>query len=46
MRNFDYIKDLHSLNGLYRFCNVAEITQVSDPDQSAINSRKALEWMV
>lgn len=46
MRNFDYIKDLHSLNDLYRFCNVAEITQVSDPDQSAINSRKALEWMV
>ena len=46
MRNFDYIKDLHSLNDLYRFCNVAEITQVSDPDQSAVNSRKALEWMV
>lgn len=46
MRNFDYIKDLRSLNDLYRFCNVAEITQISDPDQSAVNSRKALEWMV
>ena len=44
--NFDYIKDEPALSTLYRFCNVAEMTQLSDPEQSAINSRKALEWMV
>ena len=46
MMNFDYIKDEPALSTLYRFCNVAEMTQLSDPEQSAINSRKALEWMV
>lgn len=46
MFNFDYLKDIASLNNLYHFCNVAEITQVSDPDQSALNSRRALEWTV
>jgi len=45
MRNFDYIKDIAPLSNLYHFCNVAEVTQVSDPEQSAINSRKALEWV-
>ena len=44
MRNFDYIKDIASLQNLYHFCNVAELTQLSDPEQSAINSRRALEW--
>ena len=44
MRNFDYIKDLAPLGNLYHFCHVAEVTQVSDPEQSAINSRRALEW--
>ncbi len=46
MLNFDYIKDEPSLSGLYHFCNVAELTQVCDPETSAINSRKALEWIV
>lgn len=46
MKNFDYIKDQPSLRSLYHFCNVAEITQISDPEKSAINSRKALEWIV
>ncbi len=46
MKNFDYIKDEPSLKSLYNFCNVAEITQISDPEKSAINSRKALEWIV
>ena len=44
MRNFDYIKDIASLHNLYHFCDVAELTQQSDPEQSAINSRRALEW--
>ena len=46
MHNFDYIKDEPSLKSLYAFCHVAEITQISDPEKSAINSRKALEWIV
>lgn len=46
MLNFDYIKDEPSLKSLYHFCNVAELTQLSDPETSAINSRKALEWIV
>ncbi|MBO7577184.1 MAG: helicase, partial [Bacteroidales bacterium] len=45
MRNFDYIKDIAALRGLYHYCNVAELTQRSAPDQSAINSRLALKWM-
>ncbi len=44
MGNFDYIKDIASLRNLYHFCDVAELTQQSDPEQSAINSRRALEW--
>ena len=44
MRNFDYLKDIDTLSNLYQFCNIAEITQLSDPDQSALNSRRALEW--
>ena len=45
MRNFDYIRDL-GLNDLYRFCSAAEDNQVSSPDFSAINARKALEYIV
>ena len=45
MLNFDYIKDL-GLNDLYRFCSVAEENQWSNPDFSAINARKALEYIV
>ena len=45
MRNFDYIKDL-GLNDLYRFCSAAEEHQVSNPDYSAVNARKALEYIV
>lgn len=44
--NFDYLKNEPSLKSLYHYCNVAEMTQISNPEQSAINSRKALEWMV
>ena len=45
MRNFDYLKDLE-LNDLHRFCAAAEENQVSNPDFSAINARKALEYIV
>ncbi|MBQ1659366.1 MAG: DEAD/DEAH box helicase family protein [Clostridia bacterium] len=45
MRNFDYIKDL-GLNDLYKFCSAAEENQLSNPDFSAINARKALEYIV
>ena len=45
MRNFDYLKDLE-LNDLHRFCAAAEENQVSNPDFSAINARRALEYIV
>lgn len=44
MRNFDYIRDL-GLNDLYRFCSAAEEHQVSNPDFSAVNARRALEYL-
>jgi len=46
MANFDYLKDEPALANLYRFCNTAETMQKSDPEQSALNCRRALEWMV
>ncbi len=45
MRNFDYIKEL-GFDDLYHFCSSAEETQVSDPEMSAFNARRALEYMV
>ena len=45
MRNFDYIKGL-GIDNLYRFCASAEENQVSNPDVSAINARRALEYIV
>ena len=45
MRNFDYIKEL-GIDTLHRFCAAAEENQVSDPEISAINSRRALEYIV
>ncbi len=45
MRNFDYIRDL-GLDELYRFCSAAEDNQVCNPEISAINSRRALEYIV
>ena len=44
MRNFDYIRDL-GLNDLHRYCSAAEEHQVCNPDFSAINARKALEYI-
>ena len=45
MRNFDYIKDL-GLSTLHRFCAAAEENQVCDPEISAFNGRRALEYIV
>ncbi|MCQ2298942.1 MAG: DEAD/DEAH box helicase family protein [Bacteroidales bacterium] len=45
MLNFDYLKEIDLLQDLYGFCNAAELNQVSNPEQSAINSRRALEWI-
>lgn len=45
MRNFDYIQPL-GLNDLYRYCSAAEEYQVQDPDYSAVNARRALEYIV
>ena len=45
MRNFDYIKDL-GIDNLHRFCASAEENQLCNPDISAINARRALEYLV
>ena len=45
MRNFDYLHDL-GLTDLHRYCAAAEEYQVNNPEMSAINARKALEYIV
>lgn len=46
MSNFDYLKDIEVLSDLYRFCKAAEDTQKTNHNESAINSRRGLEWIV
>lgn len=46
MQNFDYLKDIEQLHDLYVFCQAAEASAQTDYDAMAINSRRALEWMV
>lgn len=46
MKNFDYLKEYAYLEDLYGYCSVAEAMQVSNPDVSALNARRALEWLV
>ena len=46
MLNFDYLKDIPGLAPLHQLCDLCEQWQYSDPDSSAINARKALEWLV
>ncbi len=46
MLNFDYLHGKPGFTRLYDFCHTAEITQQSNPDESAINSRRALECIV
>ncbi len=45
MRNFDYIQSL-GLTDLHRFCAATEENQVSDPETSAFNARRAMEYLV
>lgn len=46
MKNFDYLKDIEPLKDLYGFCSAAEDTQQTNYDVCALNSRRALEWIV
>lgn len=46
MKNFDYLKNYGHMSDLYAYCHTAEVKQVSDPEKSALNARKALEWIV
>lgn len=46
MKNFDYLKKYEHLSDLYAYCHMAELKQASDPEKSALNARKALEWLV
>lgn len=46
MKNFDYLKDIEPLKDLYGFCSAAEDTQQTNYDMCALNSRRALEWIV
>lgn len=45
MHNFDYLKDIPELEVLHRYCEAAERNQYADPDVSALNARRGLEWM-
>lgn len=46
MLNFDYLKDNIALEPLYRFCDMAEQRQTTEPEVSALNARRALDWIV
>ena len=46
MQNFDYLKDITELRGLYQYCQAAEAECRNHFDLAAINSRRALEWLV
>lgn len=46
MRNFDYLKDLPGLESVYGYCSLAEEFQVTYPEISAGQARRALESIV
>lgn len=46
MLNFDYLKEIPELAPLHQLCDLCEQRQYTEPDSSAINARKALEWLV
>lgn len=46
MQNFDYLKDISELRDLYQYCQAAEAECRTRFDLTAINSRRALEWIV
>lgn len=45
-RNFDFLSTLSDFTVLYNYCHEAEVNQKSDPKQSALNARFALEYTV
>lgn len=45
MYYFDYLKSIDMLAPLHRYCDAAERYQLIAPEQSALKSRQALEWM-
>ena len=46
MLNFDILKNHRAFTRLHQYCITAEITQKSNPNESALNSRRALETIV
>ncbi len=46
MSNFAYLQQVPELAQLHKYCYRAEQYQKMDPDSSANNSRKGLEWIV
>lgn len=46
MLNFDYLKEIQELEQLHQLCDLCEQRQYTEPGSSAINARKALEWLV
>lgn len=45
-RNFDFLQSLPDFSELYQYCQAAEACQKSDPEKSALNARRALEFTV
>ena len=45
-RNFDFLKDSPDFADLYRYCNQAEEFQKNDPEISALQARRAMEYTV
>ena len=46
MQNFDILSNHKAFTRLHQYCITAEITQKSNPNESALNSRRALENIV
>ncbi len=46
IQNFDFLKRSPDFADLYTYCNEAEANQKSDPEKSALNARRALEYTV
>lgn len=45
-RNFDFLQSLPDFADLYRYCNQAEMYQKTDPEISALQARRAMEYTV
>lgn len=46
MLNFDYLKQVDALASLHSYCEMAEQRQTTEPETSALNARRALDWIV